>query len=68
MAHNRHARRSTRLQTYRRRARRWFTIGSAIVGVMYAIDPNWPTNLRRLVLTIAIWIRGSLGCYRGCDR
>jgi hypothetical protein len=49
---------------YKRRARRWFTIGSAIVAVLYGLDPNWPTTLRRLVLTIAIWIRGSLGSYK----
>lgn len=68
MVQSRHAKRSTQLKTWRRRLRRWWLIGSAIVAVLYGLDPNWPTNLRRLVLTIAIWIRGSLGYYRGLGR
>jgi hypothetical protein len=68
MAHSRPVRRSTRLQTYRRRARRWFTVGSAIVAVLYGLDPNWPTTLRRLALAIVIWIRGSLGYYKALGR
>lgn len=64
MAPRRHGAQSSRLTTYKRRLRRWFTIGSWIVAALYAIDPNWPTTLRRLVLAIAIWIRGSLGFYR----
>jgi hypothetical protein len=64
MAHNRREKLSPRQRTYQRRLRRWWLIGSGIVAALYAIDPNWPLNLRRLVLTIAIWIRGSLGSSR----
>jgi hypothetical protein len=43
----------------RRRFRRWFTIGSLVVGFAYAIDPEWPLHLRRLVLWI-VTLRGTL--------
>lgn len=56
-----HEKRSSRLTTYKRRLRQLFTIGSWTVAALYAIDPMWPVSLRRLVVAIAIWIRGSLG-------
>lgn len=64
MAQNRHAKRSSRAQTYRRRLRRWWLIGSTIVAVLYGFDPDWPLHSRRLVQLIVIWIRGLLGSYR----
>lgn len=33
-----------------RRAQRWWRIGSAVMVVAFAIDPQWPLHLRRLVL------------------
>jgi hypothetical protein len=42
-----------------RKLRRWFTIGSVVLAAMYAIDPDWPIHLRRLVLWI-VTLRGSL--------
>jgi hypothetical protein len=55
---------SLRQRTYQKRLRRWWLIGSGIVAALYAIDPNWPMNLRRLALTVVIWIRGSFGSYK----
>jgi hypothetical protein len=43
----------------RRKYRHWFMIGSAVVGFLYAIDPDFPMHLRRLVLWI-LTLRGSL--------
>lgn len=60
---HRHGRHLSRATTLKRRLRRLFTVGSWIVAALYAIDPNWPLNLRRLVVAIVIWIRGSLGSY-----
>lgn len=67
-AHNRREKPSLRQRTYQRRLRRWWLIGSGIVAALYAIDPNWPLNLRRLAVIIVTWIRGSLGYYRGFGR
>jgi hypothetical protein len=64
MEQNRQGKPSHRQRTYQKRLRRWWLIGSGIVAAMYAIDPNWPYNFRRLAVTIAIWIRGSLGSSR----
>jgi hypothetical protein len=55
---------SHRQKMYQRRLRRWWLIGSGVVAALYAIDPNWPLNLRRLVVIIVTWIRGSPGSYR----
>lgn len=35
-----------------RRLRHGFMVGSGIVALMYAIDPEWPLHLRRLVVVI----------------
>lgn len=64
MAHNRHGRHYSRLTTWKRRLRRWYMIGSLIVGALYAIDQDWPLHFRRLVLAVAIWIRSLPGSYR----
>jgi hypothetical protein len=64
MGLHRHEKPSRRQRTYQGRLRRWWLIGSGVVAALYAIDPNWPYNLRRLAVTIAIWIRGSLGSYK----
>jgi hypothetical protein len=64
MGPSRHEKPSQRQRKYQRRLRRWWLIGSGIVAALYAIDPNWPYNLRRLALTVAIWIRGSPGSYK----
>lgn len=59
-----HGKRSARLRVWTKRLHQLFIVGSWIVALMYGIDPNWPSNFRRLVVLIAIWIRGSLGYLR----
>jgi hypothetical protein len=36
----------------RRRLRHWLRLGLATVALAYAIDPEWPVHLRRLVLIL----------------
>jgi hypothetical protein len=50
-----------RRRTYLRRVRRWWLIGSAIVGAVSVIDPDWPWHLRRVIL----WIVTLRGMSRG---
>jgi hypothetical protein len=65
MEHRRHERPSRLERMWRRRLRRWFTIGSAVVAALSVIDPDWPIHSRRLAQVILIWIRGSLGSSKG---
>lgn len=41
---------SRRASSRLRRYQRWWRIGSAVMVAAFAIDPDWPIHLRRLVL------------------
>ena len=44
-----------------RRWRRAYIIGSGVVALMYAIDPDWPLHLRRFLLTLWTILGRSIG-------
>lgn len=61
MGHWRYETRSRRRMTWIRRLRRWYLIGTFLVALSVAIDPEWPVHLRQFLVAVVTLLRALSG-------